>query len=91
MATNLVAVAGDTSTCSIRATNLTGVDPIEFISGSFRGAPDERRVMNVFFASGVKEFELRFEFTDPAFAMLDYKGKLKSTGVTERVDPTGLA
>jgi len=67
MSATQVAIAGDTSTLSIIAINLTGVDPLEFISGSFRSCPEEQRVCNVFLNIAGASFELRFEFTSPSF------------------------
>lgn len=68
MAVNLVSIRGDSTQLTTRAINLTGPDPIEFISGSFRGGPEERRVCSIFFDINTKTFELRFEFQHSAFA-----------------------
>lgn len=75
MATNLVSIIGDTGTISLKATNVTSVDPIEFISASYRPGPDERRVISVFLNVAGKSCELRFEFFEPSFPEIDIVGK----------------
>jgi hypothetical protein len=77
MATNTIDVAGDSSQLLIQATNLSGLDPLEFLSGSFRSSPEERRVCTVFFiaAGGTEPFQLRFEFTSPLFIEHSVTGK----------------
>jgi hypothetical protein len=73
--TTNVEIVGDSCNLAIAATNLTG-DEIEFLSGSFVGSPDERRVANVFFIiGGTKTFVLRFEFFDPTFIETTLTGK----------------
>ena len=66
--TNTVQIAGDTGALTLEATNLTGPSPLEFLSGSFRGCVEEKRVASVFLVTGggTKTFELRFDWTDPA-------------------------
>ena len=77
MARNTVTVVGDSSSLTLRSTNITAVDPVVFLSGSFRGSPEERRVCSVFVSleAGTKTAELRFEFTDPHFVEHTVTGK----------------
>lgn len=75
MSTNTVYIAGDTSSLNILASNLTGLDPLEFISGSFRSCPEERRVCSVFLNIAGKSFELRFELVSPSFVEHTITGK----------------
>ena len=77
MATNSVHLAGEQSSLLIDATNVTAVDPVVFLSGSFRGSPEERRVASVFLAleAGTKVIEIRLEFSDPAFVQTTVTGK----------------
>lgn len=77
MATNSVHLAGDQSSLLLEATNLTAVDPVVFLSGSFRGSPEERRVASIFIAleAGTRTLEIRLEFSDPAFVQTTVTGK----------------
>ena len=76
MATSVVEIVGDSSNLLIQATNSTGPDAIEFLSGSFRGCVEERRICTVFFViGGVKTLEVRIEFSDPAFIETNIFGK----------------
>lgn len=79
MATQLVSISGEQSVLALRATNITGPDPLDIISGSFRASPDERRVCSAFFGIGAGTIELRFEFTDYSFPIRDWKGQIKQT------------
>ncbi len=81
MAVNTVSIIGDQSYLHVYATNLTGAFPLEFLSGSFRGTVEERRVASIFLVINDTEFfEVRLEFSDQAFTTTDIKGKsLKST------------
>jgi hypothetical protein len=67
MASNRVYIAGDSSALEIVASNLTGADPLEFVNGSFRSCPEERRVCSVVLNVAGVIFELRMEFLSPAF------------------------
>jgi hypothetical protein len=73
--TNTVYIAGDSSSLRLEAKNLTTDDPLEFISGTFRSTPEERRVCVVFFNFLGQTFELRFEFTSPEFVEHSITGK----------------
>jgi len=77
MADTNVAVIGDSSHLVVTTSRTTALDPLEFLSGSFRGGPEERRVANVFLitAGGTKTLTLRFEFTDPAMIEHSITGK----------------
>lgn len=77
MAVNTVHVVGDQSNIVLHVSNITAVDVPEFLSGSFRGSPEERRIMSIFLSleSGTKTIELRFEFTDPLFVQQNIVGK----------------
>ncbi len=75
MAANRVYIAGDTSSLEIVAINLTGADPLEFISGSFRSCPEERRVCSVYLNIAGAVLEMRFEFTAPSFVETTITGK----------------
>lgn len=77
MATNSVHLAGDQSSLLLEATNLTAVDPVVFLSGSFRGSPEERRVASIFIAleAGTRTLEIRLEFSDPVFVQTTVTGK----------------
>lgn len=79
MPVTTVSLAGDRSWLTIRAQNITGPDSVDFLSGSFRSTPEERRVASVFLevtTAPAKSFELRFEFSDVAFTETNIKGVL---------------
>lgn len=89
MASNNVAILGDTGTLNIQIIPLGGANPMEFRSGSFRASVAERRVAGVFLfiPMGGKSLELRFEFTDPAFATEDIKGIPVYVTAEDRITP----
>lgn len=75
MASNAVEIVGDSGTLRIVATPLAA-NTIEFLSGTFRSTPEERRVVTVFFiVDATKTFELRFEFTDSQFIETNIFGR----------------
>lgn len=86
---NQVVVIGDSGTLSIQGIPVGGVPDLEFRSGSFRASAQERRVCGVFMfiPTGGKEFELRFEFTDPVFAQEDIKGRSTKHDPNAVVEP----
>lgn len=67
MATNVVEIVGDSSHMRLETTDISGPDPLEFLSGSFRSTPEERRVVNVFLTANGAILSLRFEFTSQLF------------------------
>ena len=69
MATNVVNITGDSCSLRLEATNITGADPLEFLSGTFRSSAEEKRICTVFFITGggTQIFQLRFEFISPKF------------------------
>lgn len=72
-----VTITSDTSALELMAEPVVSTDPaMEFSSGSFKGAVDERRVafVNMAIPTGSKLFSLRFEFTDPILAAVDMWG-----------------
>lgn len=76
MATNVVCLRGDSSAMTLKLTNLTGPDPLEFIVGSFRSTPEERRVATVvLIIGGNQRFQVRFEFTSGVFVEHTITGK----------------
>jgi len=77
VATNTVLLVGDQSSMVVKGTNLTAVDPIVFLSGSFRASPEERRVASVFLSleAGLRTIELRIEWSDPRFVQSDVAGQ----------------
>ena len=72
-----VHVIGDSSNLDIAASPLGASPELEFLSGSFRSSPEERRVCTVFLgiAGTAKVFQLRLEFTDAAFIEHSVTGK----------------
>lgn len=77
MATNTVVLRGDSSSLTVKSTNVTGLDPLEFQVGSFRSTPEERRVatLQLVTAGGTKVFKLRLEFTSGQFVEHTISGK----------------
>lgn len=76
MAANTVEVVGDTGQLLATTIDLSGPSEMSVISASFRGSPDERRVVSLFVdIGGIKTLELRFEFFDPAFITTTMLGK----------------
>lgn len=87
---NNVTITTDTGVLRLRGRPLLAADPtMEFLSGSFKGSPDERRVAFVVAAipDGSKVFSLRFEFTDPALAGSDIYGTPMYSTDEDRVKP----
>ncbi len=76
MAVSTVSITGDNSNLTLRAVNLTGASPLEYLSGAFRGSPEERRICHVFLitAGGAKTFEVAFTFMAPIFVEHTVKG-----------------
>jgi hypothetical protein len=62
---------------------------MEFFQGSFRGSVDERRVAGIFMTvpSTGAILELRFEFTDPNFALYDLHGNPTNLEELKGVQP----
>jgi len=91
MATDVVAIVGDTSTLYVEGTTLTDEIPIVFLSGSFRGGPEERRIVSVFIGleAETKILEMRFEYTDPLFPTTDIRGRPISNDPTLSVYGAG--
>ena len=77
MAVNTVQLVGDQSSLIIDGVNITAVDPVVFLSGSFRASPEERRVASVFMSLeiGTKTVEMRLEFSDPSFVQTTITGR----------------
>lgn len=75
MATNLVDIASDSSNLFLRLTNLTGINTLDFIGGSFKATDEEIRACVAFVGIGNKVVRLRFEFRDPAFTQKSLTGK----------------
>ena len=86
---NQVVVLGDSGTLSVQGLPVGAAPDLEFRSGSFRASVQERRVCGVFMfiPTGGKEFELRFEFTDPVFAQEDLLGRSTKFDPDAEVDP----
>lgn len=80
MAKNTVQIAGDESNLVVHAINLTGADEVLFESGSFKGAGEEVRLVNVVLSVGVKIFNLRFKWTDSAFNRTTITGSIRPRG-----------
>ena len=79
MAVTTVSLAGDRSWLTLRAQNVTGPDSIDFLAGSFRSTPEERRAASVFLeinTTPAKTFELRLEFSNVAFTETTITGRL---------------
>lgn len=87
---NQVSINSDTSTLTLITTPLLDTDPaMEFITGSFKGTVDERRVavLNMVIPTGTKLFTLRFEFTDPLMASVDIWGTPTYLNDEDRIHP----
>ena len=90
MAGNTVTISSDSSTLTIKASQIVGTDPdMQFEFGSFKGAVDERRVafIGMVIPTSGKRFTMRFEFTDPALATVDIRGLPVYLTAEERVTP----
>lgn len=85
--TNLVVLRGDTSSLTIKSTNITGPTPLEFIIGSFRSTPEERRVSTTLHnIGGNKRFQLRVEFTSAQFV----EHSITGASLFKEISPSGL-
>lgn len=85
-----VTISSDSSTLRLNATPVNPADAaMQFSSGSFKGAVDERRVAFCILAIpvGGKLFSMRFEFTDPSLANVDLKGIPVYITAEERITP----
>ena len=88
MADTNIVVVGDSSHLVVSTNRITAVDPLEFLSGSFHGSPEERRVATIFLvtAGGTKTLSLRLEFTDPAFIEHSITGKPVFTNSDDQIE-----
>lgn len=84
MANNIIALVGDSSNLTIRTAPVTGTDPLDFVSGSFRSCPEERRIAVVFLNTAGKNIKLRLEFTSGQFV------EHTITGAQIYTDPTNI-
>jgi hypothetical protein len=85
---NNVSITSDT--CALHLGSrpaFPGFPDLEFASGSFTAAPDERRVANVELVVNGGRFHLRFEFTDLAMANTDVWGRPTYLTKEDRIVP----
>jgi hypothetical protein len=85
---NNVSIVSDSCTLNLSSRPVIAGDPaLEFASGSFTGAVDERRVANVNLTVAGGTFSLRFEFTDPTMANTDIWGEPTYLTKESRIAP----
>ena len=83
MATNLVEVVGEDTSLVMFATNVTGVDTVEFESGAFTGSPEEIRKAVLFLNIGAKDLKLTLVWRDPAFNVSTITGTPLASGTLQ--------
>lgn len=85
---NNVSIVSDTCTLVLGSRPVVSGDPaLEFASGSFTAATDERRVANVNLTVAGGTFSLRFEFTDHTMANSDIWGQPAYLTQEGRISP----